>query len=143
MKIGDLAKVAQCSVETIRYYEKEGLISEAERTSGNYRKYNTNHVEHLRFIRNCRALDMTHSEIRALLGLMSKPHEDCSTVNLLLDNHIGHVDERIAELHHLKQQLVELRNKCQKEQEIEACGIIHGIAVMETEEKTIRHTHLG
>jgi Cd(II)/Pb(II)-responsive transcriptional regulator len=143
MKIGELAQVAQCTVETIRYYEKEGLITEPERTTGNYRKYNANHAERLRFIRNCRALDMTHSEIHALLGLMSKPHDDCGAVNLLLDNHIGHVDERIAELQHLKQQLADLRLQCQTEREIEVCGILHGIAIMETEEKTPRNTHLG
>lgn len=143
MKIGELAQVAQCTVETIRYYEKEGLIAKPERTTGNYRKYNTSHVERLRFIRNCRALDMTHSEIHALLGLMSKPHDDCSAVNLLLDNHIGHVDERIAELQHLKQQLADLRKQCQMEREIEVCGILHGIAIMDTEEKIERNTRLG
>jgi Cd(II)/Pb(II)-responsive transcriptional regulator len=143
MKISELAQVAQCTVETIRYYEKEGLIAEPERTTGNYRKYNSSHIERLRFIRNCRALDMTHNEIHALLGLMSKPHDDCGSVNLLLDNHIGHVDERIAELQHLKQQLAGLRRRCKTEREIEVCGILHGIAIMETEEKIVRHTHLG
>ena len=143
MKIGKLAQVAQCTVETIRYYEKEDLISEPERTTGNYRKYNSSHVERLRFIRNCRALNMTHSEIHALLVLMSKPHDDCGAVNLLLDNHIGHVDERIAELQHLKQQLADLRQRCQMEREIKVCGILHGLAEMETEVKLERHTHLG
>jgi Cd(II)/Pb(II)-responsive transcriptional regulator len=143
MKIGELAQVAQCTVETIRYYEKEGLISEAERTASNYRKYGASHVERLRFIRNCRALDMTHSEIRALLGLMNKPEDDCSAVNHLLDDHIGHVDTRIAELQLLKQQLILLRQQCQTKNEVEACGIIHGITVMENEGKQERHTHLG
>ena len=143
MKIGELAQVAQCTVETIRYYEKEGLIDEPERTAGNYRKYSSSHAERLRFIRNCRALDMTHNEIHALLGLMSHPLDDCGAVNHLLDNHIGHVDERIAELQHLKQQLDALRKKCQLEREIEVCGILHGIAIMGAEEKSQRNTHLG
>lgn len=143
MKIGELAQVAQCTVETIRYYEKEGLISEPERTLANYRKYGANHVERLRFIRNCRALNMTHSEIRGLLGLMNRPEDDCSAVNLLLDNHISHVDTRIAELQLLKQQLILLRQQCQTKRQIEACGILHGLTTMETEAKLERHTHLG
>ena len=143
MKIGELAQIAQCTVETIRYYEKEGLISQPDRTAANYRKYSEIHVERLRFIRNCRALDMTHSEIHALLGLMGKPHDRCSAVKLLLDDHIGHVDVRIAELQHLKQQLTHLRQQCQTERVIEACGILHELAVMETEAKPERHTHLG
>jgi Cd(II)/Pb(II)-responsive transcriptional regulator len=143
MKIGELAQVAQCTVETIRYYEKEGLLSEPERTAANYRSYGAAHVERLRFIRNCRTLDMTHSEIRTLLGLMDKPDDGCGAVNHLLDDHIGHVDARIAELQQLKQQLLLLRQQCQAEKTTEVCGILHGLTVMETEAKSGRHTHLG
>ena len=52
MKIGELAQVAQCTVETVRYYEKEGLLSEPARTPGNFRVYGPEHLERLRFIRN-------------------------------------------------------------------------------------------
>ena len=67
MKIGELAQSARCSVETVRYYEKEGLLPAPERGQNNYRIYGTAHVERLRLIRNCRALDMTLEEIRVLL----------------------------------------------------------------------------
>lgn len=143
MKIGELAQLAQCAVETIRYYEKEGLVPIPERTAGNYRQYNSSHVARLRFIRNCRALDMTHDEIHALLGLMEKQDASCSSVNLLLDDHIEHVDVRIAELQHLKQQLIHLRQQCQTERVIENCGILHELAVMESEPKSVKHSHLG
>lgn len=143
MKIGELAQIAQCTVETIRYYEKEALLPAPQRTAANYRSYGQAHVERLRFIRNCRALDMTHGEIRALLGLMEKPQDGCGAINHLLDDHIGHVDERIAELLQLKQQLTALRQQCQTEQSTDACGILHGLTVMETEAKPRRHTHLG
>lgn len=143
MKIGELAQIAQCTVETIRYYEKEALLPAPQRTAANYRSYGQAHVERLRFIRNCRALDMTHGEIHALLGLMEKPQDGCGAINHLLDDHIGHVDERIAELLQLKQQLTALRQQCQTEQSTDACGILHGLTVMETEAKPKRHTHLG
>lgn len=142
MKIGALAKAAQCSVETVRYYEKENLLPEPERTDGNYRQYGATHLERLRFIRNCRALDMTHSEIRRLLELSDDPSNGCGAVNALVDEHIGHVQARIQELLQLKQQLSELRQRCSSEQGTDACGILHGLATMETEPKQERHTHL-
>lgn len=143
MKIGELAQVAQCSVETIRYYEKEGLLPEPGRTASNYRSYSEAHVERLRFIRNCRALDMAHDEIRALLGALDQPTDTCASVNTLLDEHIGHVDERIAELLHLKAQLTTLRQRCHVIEGIDNCGILQGLAEMETETRPERHTHLG
>ena len=69
MKIGELAKLTDCQVETIRYYEREGLLPEPARSEGNYRLYTQAHVERLTFIRNCRSLDMTLEEIRSLLNL--------------------------------------------------------------------------
>jgi Cd(II)/Pb(II)-responsive transcriptional regulator len=143
MKISELAQVAQCTVETVRYYEKERLLPAPERTAANYRSYTTSHVERLRFIRNCRALDMTHEEIRRLLNLWDRPSDDCGAVDHLLDEHITHVDVRIAELSELKQRLGELRQRCQSGQTVDACGILHGLVSMETKPRHERHTHLG
>ena len=143
MKIGELAQVAQTTVETVRYYEKEGLLPEPARTAGNFRTYGTEHVERLRFVRNCRALDMSHEEIHTLLDLADQPADGCGAINAVFDQHIAHVDERIRELTHLKQQLGALRERCVSEQSVNACGILQGLAAMETEAKPERHTHLG
>ena len=143
MRIGELAQVAQCTVETVRYYEKEGLLSAPARTSGNFRIYGVEHVERLRFIRNCRALDMSHDEIHTLLALADKPAEDCGAINAVFDQHIAHVDERLRELAQLKLQLGVLRTQCQTAQAVDDCGILQGLAAMETEPKQERHTHLG
>lgn len=143
MKIGELAQVAQTTVETVRYYEKEGLLSEPARTAGNFRVYGAEHVERLRFIRNCRALDMSHAEIRSLLDLADQPSDGCGAINAVFDQHIAHVDERIRELTQLKQQLGALRERCVSEQTVNACGILQGLAAMETEAKPQRHTHLS
>lgn len=143
MKIGELARLGQCTVETVRYYEKAGLLPPAARTGSNYRHYGDAHVARLRFIRNCRALDMTHDEVRALLGLVDQPANDCGGVNRVLDEHIAHVEVRIRELKQLKQQLVALRQSCQGEQAVIACGIVQGLTTMETETKNQRQTHLG
>jgi Cd(II)/Pb(II)-responsive transcriptional regulator len=143
MKIGELAKAAHCTTETIRFYEKEGLMPDAQRTDANYRNYTTEHVERLRFIRNCRALDMTHDEIRSLLRLTDHPSDRCQSIDALLDEHIGHVDARLAELQHLRAQLTELREQCTGERTVEACGIVQGLTAMETQSSPLKRNHVG
>jgi Cd(II)/Pb(II)-responsive transcriptional regulator len=143
MKIGELAKVAHCSVETIRYYEKEALLPKTARSEGNFRVYGAVDVERLRFIRNCRNLDMSHEEIRTLLALTDSPQDGCGGINEVFDQHMHHVDERIAELALLKQQLTTLRQRCQADQSQQDCGILQGLASMKTEQIPHRHSHLG
>ena len=98
MKIGELAKKAGCQVETVRYYEREGLLPAPARSEGNYRLYGPEHLERLVFIRNCRTLDMTLDEIHRLLALRDLPHESCAGINSLVDEHIEHVQARIDSL---------------------------------------------
>lgn len=143
MKIGELARAARCTSETVRFYEKVGLLPEPGRTGGNYRSYGTLDVERLRFIRTCRALDMAHDEIRMLLSATDAGSGNCQAVNTLLDDHIRHVDVRIDELAQLKQQLAALRDQCRADQALEACGILRGLAAMPVETAAPRHTHLG
>lgn len=143
MQIGELAQVAQTTVETVRYYEKQGLLPQTARTAGNFRVYGPAHVERLRFVRNCRALGMSHEEIHTLLGLADQPTQGCAAVNTLFDQHIAHVQERIRELTQLKSQLAQLRQSCQSERAVDACGILQGLAAMPSHGPSPRHTHLG
>ena len=128
LRIGELAKRANCQIETIRYYEREGLLRAPERTAGNYRLYQDVHVERLRFIRQCRSLDMALEEIRTLLRFRDAPEKNCGTVNALLDEHIGHVAQRIAELKVMEKQLKELRLQCIEAQAAKDCGILKELA---------------
>ena len=128
MKIGELAKATGTQVETVRFYEREGLLPEAARTESNYRVYAQAHAERLGFIRNCRNLDMTLSEIRALLRFRDAPSEDCGDVNSLLDEHIGHVAERIRELKVLEKTLMTLRLQCSEASASKHCGILQGLS---------------
>ena len=115
-------------METIRYYEHEGLLPKPGRTSGNFRNYGKEHAELLSFIRHCRSLDMALNEIRILLRLRSATDENCGEVNALLETHIGHVKKRIAELRTLERQLRALRDKCSSVRSAEHCGILQGLA---------------
>lgn len=124
MKIGDLSAQTNTSVETIRFYEREGLLPVPERTAGNYRIYDARHVERLAFIRHCRSLDMALDEIRELLTLKEAPDESCDAVNQVLDEHIEHVAQRIRELKVLQKQLVALRAQCAQSQDVAHCGIL-------------------
>ena len=128
LKIGELAKKTGCLVETIRYYEREGLLPEPIRSEGNYRLYGNAHAERLRFIRQCRSLDMTLDETRRLLNLRDAPEESCHEVNTLIDEHLCHVIDRIGELKALQKQLKELRNLCQKTEAVKNCEILQSLA---------------
>ena len=117
IRIGDLAKRSGCEVVPIRYYEKEASRAPtgrrrvrppkcralSERLPGaNFRLYGEAHIERLQFIRHCRSLDMTLSEIRALLGLRDNPMQDCGEVITLLEAHIQQVEMRVSALLQLK-----------------------------------------
>jgi DNA-binding transcriptional MerR regulator len=85
LKIGELAKLTACSVQTIRYYEKEGLLDSIKRSEGNFRLYDNRAVKQLMFIKHCRSLDITLSEIRQLIELRDFPETTCNNINALVD----------------------------------------------------------
>lgn len=128
MTIGDLARAADCTTETVRYYEKQGLLPKPERGGNNYRTYGAGHLERLRFVRNCRALDLSQAEIGGLLALMQRPSADCDSVNTVLDAHIADVEARLRELRSLRDQLLTLRKECQSKSTVGRCRILHGIS---------------
>lgn len=128
MKIGELASSTGTPVETIRYYEREGLLPAPVRTDTNYRVYEAHHAQRLQFVRHCRSLDMTLQEIRALLAFQDAPEDNCAHVNALLDDHIGHVAQRIRELRQLEKQLKTLRAQCVGVQDAAHCGILQGLS---------------
>src|SRR5690606_21049145 len=112
-------------------------------TEGNYRSYRQEHLERLRFIRNCRTLDMTHAEIRALLAFVDRRHGHCAPVNSLLDEQTAHDHTRLADLQRRRKELTGLPEQCADATAIEDCGIILGLTSMATEEKRPSGSHLG
>lgn len=128
MKIGELSTASSTAIETIRFYEREGLLPKPERTQGNFRIYRADHLERLQLIRHCRGLDMSLDEVRVLLRVKDEPGAACGEVNAVLDEHIGHVSRRIKELKLLERQLKELRQRCGAERTADQCGILAGLA---------------
>jgi Cd(II)/Pb(II)-responsive transcriptional regulator len=112
MKIGELASRASCDVQTIRFYEREGLLEEPQREASGYRRYDERHLTRLNFIRHCRSLDIPLPDVRQLLAFAAQPDQSCAQVNELLDDHIALVKQRMQALKALERQLVALRRTC-------------------------------
>lgn len=127
MKIGELAKRTNFSIQTIRYYEREKLLHSTQRSEGNFRLYDEAAVEQLGFIKLCRSLDLSLSEIRQLIALKRFPNAQCDEVNLMMDEHIEQVETRINELNQLREQLISLRDCCSDERTVEQCGILKSL----------------
>lgn len=127
MRIGELAKQTGCDVETVRYYEKAGLLPEPSRSDSGYRQYMASHLERLQFIRHCRSLQMGLPDIRVLLELQAQPTTGCQGVNDLLDHHIELIRVQMQKLQSLEQQLMRLRHQCEEPHLVQECGILQNL----------------
>ena len=115
MTIGDLAKKAGLTAQTIRYYEREGLLSRAHRwRDNNYRDFDDEAVSRLQFVRAAKEAGFTLREIKQLLDLALLPDEACEAVGQLLVQKLMDVDQKIAEMQRLRKGIVELGRACRK-----------------------------
>jgi Cu(I)-responsive transcriptional regulator len=112
MTIGRLAEATSVKIETIRYYEREGLIARPARTAGNYRSYGADDVARLGFIKRTRDLGFSLGEVRALLDLAANDCGDCKSVDELAARHLAEVDRKIADLTALRRQLAAALASC-------------------------------
>ena len=127
MQIGEIAKQADCTVETVRYYEREGLIRAPERQANGYRHYNKSHLAQLVFVRHCRSLDLPLGDIRTLQSLKSIPEQQCREISELIDSQIGRIKQQIDSLQLLKKQLRTLSNTCNSDHTIGDCKIMRSL----------------
>lgn len=111
-RIGEAARRSGVAAPNIRYYEREQLLSPGVREDNQYRLYSDGDLHRLRFIRLCRAMDMSLDEVRTLLALDGARKADCMAARATLDAHLEHVRERLAQLRTLEQELEHLRNQC-------------------------------
>lgn len=139
MKIGELSRKTNCDIETIRYYEKTGLLQAPRRRDNGYREYSNQQLEQLQFIRHCRSLQMGLSEIRTLLELKSNPSLGCEEVDMLLEGHIARVREQISQLNTLESQLLRLREQCQGPHSVSECGILQNLNEASDKQECVCH----
>lgn len=112
MQIKDLSRATGVDIETIRYYEKQGLLPAPARRDNGYRDYADTHLERLSFIRHCRALAMPLAEVQRLLGFLDDPDAHCQHVDGLIDEQLARVRARLKSLRALEKQLLRLRERC-------------------------------
>lgn len=126
MKIGDLGTATNTKIETIRYYERIGLLPRPRRTAANYRLYTEAHRQRLDFIRHARGLGFDISEIRSLLDLADDPERDCSEADRIAGEHLRTVEEKIARLHGLRDELARIVGVCRGGQ-VATCRVLEAL----------------
>jgi len=127
LTIGDLGAATDTKVETIRYYERIGIMPAPKRSDGNYRMYRAEHVEQLRFIRRSRALGFNLDQVRELLSLSDNRNRSCEAVDEIARENLADIDRKMGDLKVLRRELAALLHQCQRGA-IAECRIIKAIA---------------
>jgi len=122
--IGQVAHKAGVGVETVRFYEREGLIVQPERPGRGYRRYPEDTVRRIRFIRHAKDLGFTLKEIGGLLSLRSDPAENCAQVRAQASEKIVSIDEKIRHLARMKESLARLTRACDRREPSAECPIL-------------------
>jgi MerR family mercuric resistance operon transcriptional regulator len=113
MLIGELANTCDCPVETIRYYEKIGLLPKPMRSSNGYRSYDDQHRKWLQFILRSRGLGFTQDEVRRLTEIAHKTKPACADVHLIISDQVSQIQGKIRDLKRLEKSLIRLNEKCE------------------------------
>ena len=124
--IGALSEQTSCNIETIRYYEREGLLPNPPRTEGGHRVYNEEHLKRLTFIRRSRELGFTLEEVRGLLKMVDGEHYTCAEVKSLILEHLTDVRGKLADLKKLERVLKQLADRCTGD-EAPNCPIVEAL----------------
>lgn len=128
MSIGALGKATGTKVETIRYYEKIGILPAPPRSGGNYRRYGEDHLRRLGFVRKARDLGFPLEAVRAMLALADQPDRPCGEVDALVIEQLHEVERKIADLQRLREELDRLAHICRGGHRIAECRIIEALS---------------
>ena len=124
LTIGQVAQRAGVGVETVRFYEREGLISEPPRRPSGYRDYPPETVTRIVFIRRAKGLAFSLKEISELLDLRVRPRRNCSQVKQRADAKIADIDAKIAALRRMRRGLKSLAKACEERTPTTECPIL-------------------
>ncbi len=127
LTIGKVASSAGLSIDTVRYYEREGLLEKPARTASGYRHYSSDVISRLRFIQQAKELGFSLSEIRELLALRVTPGKSCADVRAHAEHKIADVDRRIASLRRVRGALVKLTAACSGRGPVSQCPILEAL----------------
>lgn len=127
LSIGKLAEQAQVNVQTIRYYERRGLLRDPERTASNYRVYGGDTLRRVRFIRRAQELGFTLSEIKELLELRASPRSCCADVRERSEAKMRDIDEKVRTLQAMRKALARLVRACSGRGPVTECPILESL----------------
>lgn len=125
--IGALAKATATNIETIRYYERIGLLPAPTRTAANYRTYGPSHLSRLSFVRRSRDLGFSIAAVRDLLRLDDRKRRDCASVGVIAHGHLAEIERKIRDLNALRRELRGLMTQCGNGR-IDDCRVIEALS---------------
>jgi Cu(I)-responsive transcriptional regulator len=126
MRIGELAQATGTKAETIRYYEREGILPLANRSDSNYRDYSLEDLATLAFIRRARELGFSMAQVRQLLALSDQTDKPCKDVDLMVRDQLVEIERKIADLTQLRGELAQMLRSCEGER-IGECHIVESL----------------
>ena len=124
MKIGEVAKQSGVGIETVRYYERQGLLPQPERRASGYRQYDESVVKRLKFIRNSKDLGFTLAEIKELLALWFDPNTRCQHVRHRAELKIADIEGRVRALQKMKRSLKRIISQCETKESVDECPLL-------------------
>ena len=124
LTIGDVAKQADVHIETLRYYERRGLVASPSRSTSNYRLYSQDTVRRVRFIKGAQELGFSLKEILELLSLRVEPKTSCEDIRERAQAKIKEIEEKIRSLQAMKQALAKLVTECSGSGPVTECPIL-------------------
>lgn len=127
MKIGEVAKLSNVGIETIRYYERKGLLAEPERRPSGYRQYDQSVVARLQFIRRTKELGFTLAEIGELLELWFDANTRCEHIRRRADEKIADIEDKIRSLQKMKRSLKKVVSECESQDSLSNCPLLEGL----------------
>ena len=128
LSIGELAKETGVKIVTIRYYEQTGVLPAPARTAGNYRAYNKEHAQRLRFIRRCRDLGFSLDQVRDLFRLSSENTPSCVEVCRIAERHLKAIEGKLADLNRLASELSRISASCSGNRPMAECRILEALS---------------
>jgi Hg(II)-responsive transcriptional regulator len=134
LTIGQLAQQAQVNVETVRYYERRGLLPAPPRRESGYRQYSAQDVAYLQFIRRAKTLGFSLTEIADLLALRVDPETTCADVRARAERKLADVDAKIRDLKRIKGALTQLVADCSGQGPMSDCPILEALETQELRE---------
>lgn len=127
LSIGQVAREAGVGVETVRFYEREGLLEEPPRRASGYRQYSEQVIKRIRFIKRAQRLGFSLKEIQELLALRVDGHASCEEVRQCAEAKIAAIERKLIELHRMRQALREIVAHCTGESPASACPLLEAL----------------